>query len=690
MKTTCITLSAALTSLCCSAAVPLKWTVETSRVQPVTFEAYHGETLSFEATLQNYGKPHSTGFNDYRIYWQTNGMEDVYWSAPATCQDNVVTARFTPEMDTGSNVVRGFLGCAGEDFRAAFQLRLRPSPGATPNAIDLPASVIDFSKVTVKNVPWATVSLVEDLFDRNQHPVPYVISETATYHYDGDGRIPAGDYYKATTGDGHVRYAAQVPMPKGRIVMSGDDDDPVLQYFGSVFRISSIATRISAASSMIDVGKYQVADLTFAPDIMLGLQCTFHVNLLNPVPELTGITMQPTSGYIEFTDDRGVQHSIYSMWESAPMSYTYYDETYDPNEGWWNETQRTITVSFERDGDTSFGFAVFGGSPIATLDQIDAARSKKVERTGQPGELGTGWGYKVYDFTSDERLWELQTPRLNTSLTFSGNSVNIYSRNTSFSALGIAQPADAATTYAYSFYDSYGGDIKLLPNTLVIKEVVSTSNKYSTAGCQFVDYKIGVMAIDTNRTDSVANGRYAITLDATGIGVGVSGRPYLWGDLKIGDVMDGVSFTTVTNIIYNFGSTTAPIYSPEVQLKTTFSDFTVGAVTTSGYTKTVTVNYSATYESQGIYRSTDGTFKALPDTVSARFNRKFSINLATSSSLETTRVHANKVITDYSQHMFWDPGMKCTWEMGVTNGMFWTRKVSTDDYRREEYIRNDR
>ena len=682
-----LTLVAAVMPLLIHAAVPLKWTVETSRVQPVTFEAYHGETLSFEATLQSYGKPHSTGFNDYQIYWQTNGMEDVYWSAPATCQDNVVTARFTPEMDTGANVVRGFLGCPGEDFRAAFQLRLRPSPGATPNAIDLPASVIDFAKVTVRNAPWATVALVEDLFDRNQHPVPYVISETAMYHYSGDGRIPAGDYYKATTGDGHVRYAAQVPMPKGRIVMSGDDDDPVLQYFGSVFRISSIATRISSCSSMIDVGKYQVADLTFAPDVMLGLQCIFHVNLLNPIPELTGITMQPTSGYIEFTDDRGVQHTIYSMWESGPLSYTYNDETYDPNDGWWNSQERTISVSFERDGDTAFGFAVFGGSPIATLDQIDTARSKKVERTGKPGELGTGWGYKVYDFTSDERLWELQTPRLNTSLTFKGSAVQIYNRNQSFSSLGITPPADATNTYVYSFYNYYEGDIKLLPNSRAVKEVVATSNKYSTAGCQFVDYKIGIMAIDTNRTDTVANGRYAITLDATGIGIGVSGRPYLWGDLTVGDVIDGVSFTTVTNFVYNFGTSTSPIYAPETQLKTTFSDFRVGNITTSAYTKTVTINYSVSYECLGIYLSTDGTYKHLPNTVVNRFDRSFSVKLATSSSLETTRVHANKVITDYCQHMFWDPGMKCTWEMGVTNGMFWTKKISTDDYRREDYVR---
>lgn len=687
IKITYLALMAAMTA---TAAVPLKWTVETSRVQPITFEAYHGETLSFEATLQSYGKPHSTGFNDYRIYWQTNGMDDVYWSAPATCQDNVVTARFTPEMDTGANVVRGFLGCAGEDFRAAFQLRLRPSPGATPNAIDLPASVIDFAQVTVRNAPWATVTLVEDLFNRNQHPVPYVISETATYHYTGDGRIPAGDYYKATTGDGHVRYAAQVPMPKGRIVMSGDDDDPVLQYFGSVFRISSIATRISSCSSMIDVGKYQVADLTFAPDIMLGLQCTFHVNLLNPVPELTGITMQPTSGYIAFTDDRGVQHSIYSMLESGPMSYTYYDESYDPNEGWWNESQRTITVSFERDGDTDFGFAVFGGSPIATLEQIDAARSKLIERTGRPGELGSGWGYKIYDFTNDERYWEIQAPRVNASFSmptrytptsYSPTPWRVGQSNQAH--FGIQNPPDSADTTIRYLYDYYSNDLYCMPQAMCIKEIVSTSNKYSTAGCQFADYRFGVFPVDLGRTDSTANGRFVITLDAHDIGISVPGRPYLWGSLDVHDVLQGVELSFTTNVTYTSSTETIP--STEITI--IYKDFSVGAISTSGYTKTVPINFKAEFRQPAIYKSTSGAYKLTEDQISVTFNRTLSLKLTTASSLETTRSHADRIINDTNQHYYWDPAMRCTWEIAVTNGMFYSRKVSNDDYRREDHVR---
>ena len=57
MKKTIITiLQLQLVTLTLPAAA-LRWTVETSRVQPAVFEAYQGETLTFEAALQSHGKP---------------------------------------------------------------------------------------------------------------------------------------------------------------------------------------------------------------------------------------------------------------------------------------------------------------------------------------------------------------------------------------------------------------------------------------------------------------------------------------------------------------------------------------------------------------------------------------------------------------------------------------------------------
>lgn len=138
------------------AAVPVRWTVETSRVQPAQFEAFHGETLELSAALQSYGKPLVITNNLICIYWQTNDMGSSYWSAPAIISNNVMTARWTPSMDVGANVYSCFIGAPGEIYRATFQLRLRSSPGAVPNDLQLPVKTLDFSQVEVRNPPYYT------------------------------------------------------------------------------------------------------------------------------------------------------------------------------------------------------------------------------------------------------------------------------------------------------------------------------------------------------------------------------------------------------------------------------------------------------------------------------------------------------------------------------------------------------
>ena len=134
-----------LLSFSLSAAVPLRWTVETSRLQPAQFEAFHGETLELAATMQSYGKPLAITNDLIGIYWQTNGMGSAYWAAPAVLSNNVMTARWTPSMDVGANVYSCFIGAPGEIYRAAFQLRLRPSPGAAPSELPLPVKTLDFA-----------------------------------------------------------------------------------------------------------------------------------------------------------------------------------------------------------------------------------------------------------------------------------------------------------------------------------------------------------------------------------------------------------------------------------------------------------------------------------------------------------------------------------------------------------------
>lgn len=137
------------------AAVPLRWTVETSRAQPVQFDAYHGETLDLAATFQTYGRPLAIP-GPAALYYQTNGMGSAWWTAPATVSSNTISATFAPALDPGAPVLNCFLGGTASTYRASFRLRLLASPGATPNAIQPPVKTLDLSAVTILNAPWPT------------------------------------------------------------------------------------------------------------------------------------------------------------------------------------------------------------------------------------------------------------------------------------------------------------------------------------------------------------------------------------------------------------------------------------------------------------------------------------------------------------------------------------------------------
>lgn len=122
--------------------VPIRWTVETSRAQVAQFEAYRGETLLLEAEMRSYGKPFSEVLQP-DLYWQTNGMGNAWWKAPATFEGNVCRAFWTPTNDCGAAAYNCFIGGPDATYRAAFRLRMLHSPGFTPNHLKLPTVTHD-------------------------------------------------------------------------------------------------------------------------------------------------------------------------------------------------------------------------------------------------------------------------------------------------------------------------------------------------------------------------------------------------------------------------------------------------------------------------------------------------------------------------------------------------------------------
>ena len=107
---------------------------------------YHGETIEFRAVR---GRSVVTNVEYSCVYYQTNGMDSVWWHT-----DGLV---FHPTNDVGAASYRFFLegrDDLGRDWHANGLLRLLPSPGFTPNTIELPVARLDFASVEVLNPPW--------------------------------------------------------------------------------------------------------------------------------------------------------------------------------------------------------------------------------------------------------------------------------------------------------------------------------------------------------------------------------------------------------------------------------------------------------------------------------------------------------------------------------------------------------
>ena len=163
-------LSATLCSITISAlaAVPVRWTAETSRVQPIALDAWRGDTLALECTLKSYGQPVTLGASTASIMWQTNGMGSAWWQTNATVSaDGVIRATWSPSMDPGAPAVAFFLPVQtgdGTSYRAAGTLRFRPSPGADAQIAELPqpGATLDFGVFNLVNAPWATLAAANE------------------------------------------------------------------------------------------------------------------------------------------------------------------------------------------------------------------------------------------------------------------------------------------------------------------------------------------------------------------------------------------------------------------------------------------------------------------------------------------------------------------------------------------------
>ncbi len=201
-------LAAACAALAHAAPLTLRWTAEASDPKPYEAQIMRGETVALQATLRAYGQPVDLAGATATFYWQTNGMQNAWWSAPALAGGPTVTATWTPLCDVGAAQYTFYIAASdpgGVLYRAYGTLRMRPSPGFNPatlpppqsidyatrdwvgaqgflTAADLPAPAIE----TDPTVPAATNALMAAASDRFQPKGNYLTAYTET-----DPTVPA-------------------------------------------------------------------------------------------------------------------------------------------------------------------------------------------------------------------------------------------------------------------------------------------------------------------------------------------------------------------------------------------------------------------------------------------------------------------------------------------------------------------
>jgi len=149
-----IALLASFTTL----AAPLQWTCNWPDARPQTFSLYQGETATFEPTFRVNGRT-VTNATIEAVWYQTNGMDQAWWKLDGNT--------FAPSNDVGAASYRFFVEASilqsnnpnnsnnqTISYRANGTLRMLPSPGFTPNAIEPPVRTLDFAAIEVANAPW--------------------------------------------------------------------------------------------------------------------------------------------------------------------------------------------------------------------------------------------------------------------------------------------------------------------------------------------------------------------------------------------------------------------------------------------------------------------------------------------------------------------------------------------------------
>ena len=265
------------------------------------------------------------------------------------------------------------------------------------------------------------------------------------------------------------------------------------------------------------------------------------------------------------------------------------------------------------------------------------------ERTGREQDRGTGWGYMLYDWTTDDRSWLLYVPELSATMTRTEPS-----EDKVISLLGTnGTPVDVTL-------EGFKGN-PLVSDVFELgelaAEVVYTEGKEGTNGCHSATYELSAVHRD--------GGNDAFHVIVTNVTHGVA--PY-----AVSASFDAAGQSYVVE--YNGTVTVGPSAGGTYHAVATVSGISVTtsegkAVLSYSLSTDVTVTSEAVQDGS----QTSEVVTSPHVTVSTTHD---------DTRLVATAMPAARMATVVSAHLYWDPVLKRTWKIDVANGCFYSRVVS--------------
>lgn len=504
-----------------------------------------------------------------------------------------------------------------------------------------------------------------------------------------DGECGYGYSYSVSCADGLRRFGATAQKFDLSLSLSSSQgsDDPIIRRFGSYFSGSG---QISADYPYVSTPEYadQYSDVPLGACSYYSRNCTvnglppFYVqleyNYYSPyvLSFYYGGIVSGKEGYsLYFSDDGGRTHNCYSFYAefgtdqygTPRLRVTYLDDWWDYySSGVDNRTFDVYVNATPVSGAQEF--IVFGSAgKLATSDEVtgmigsyiqnhDISKRMLAERNGGEYELGTGWGYKLYDWTSDKRSWLIKVPRLAIASASTGN------RN-SLSSL----PAPSDIT-------SWCGSNSQYP-----------SNPMRDVGLAYSADNIRVMGTSGfHDPDCVERAN----IEVSAWDMPIPGTPGSRGDsavrIRISNLTYGVQeFASVTEVAEWLTDKTyvctvsLPVYSYSSSRSNVYT-----CVCSNFRAVDSAVQYDVNAHVRH-YRNGSLSFEG-----DFQYSPTFGLSVTRSASVVNQFMEVvtpvEKVATVRSSKYFWDPELKCTYEIALTNGCFYGKKVSDRNLTEED------